>query len=659
MILEPNLLLGRSELALRHGETRRRGASAGVPDKQYPRLGTLRWLGLAAAGAALFLAACGGEKAPAPTPSPPLSVTPHVPADFFPVTVIVETDKAWTTIRSLTAAETSSGESGVRLNFEGSVEALSAGTFNYRLSVTDSNGETYKDSGGMLLGERQEGENAPFQTSITVPAEATLTFVGFWLADTDVLALSYHVDLPVAAIPPSSPSSGVAATPSPSPTVVSPQGEPGVDDMGIRPDYVLQGLPEVLASFGYALASGDVNGDGHDDVIVGAPWPEVTPGKVLLFLGNSEFGSHPDIVLPEPDGSQSVGFGHFLAAGDLSGDGRDEIVVGNPFGTGRVYVFSEATDPPEMPVAVLEDPEGRTGSFLGYPVVIGDVNADGHDDVIAGAPQLDVDGQTDAGGVLVFLGGDPLDAVCDFVLQAPQPEAGAWFGRSVAAGDVNGDGLDDIIVGAHGSSPGGHRSAGQVFVFLSGGSYEAASAHVLQDPTPQEEARLGYAVAAGDTDGDGYDDVIAAAFGSAVDGRSGAGKALVFRGAADLDATADAVLSAPDPEAGAGFGYVAQAADLNGDGFDDIIIGSPYSNLGSHDAAGEAFLFFGGRTPSGEADEILVPFSPQDYAYFGISVASGDIDGDGAVDVVVGGYRASADGQAGAGQVYVFLSPAS
>jgi hypothetical protein len=611
------------------------------------------------AAAALVLAACGGREAPAPTPSPTPSVATHVPRDFFPVTVIVQTGKAQATVRSLTAAETSSGQSGVRLDFEGSIKALSAGTFNYRLSVTDSNGETYKDSGGVLLGERDQGTDTPFQTSIVVPAEATLTLVGFWVADTDVLALSYHVDLPVAAIPPSPPSSGAIATPSPMPAVASPQGEPGTEGMGIRPDYVLQGLPEVRASFGYALASGDVNGDGRDDVIVGAPWPDVTPGKVLVFLGDSGFGSRPDIVLPQPDDEPAVGFGYFLAAGDTTGDTRDEIIVGKPLGAGRVYVFSEAAEPPGTPVAVLEDPEHRSGSFLGYPVVVGDVNGDGHDDIIAGAPLLNVEGQTQAGGVLVFLGGDPFDPTADFVLHAPRPETGAWFGRSVAVGDVNGDGLDDIIVGAYGSSPGGHRSAGQVFVFPSGGSYSAAEAHVFQDPTPQEEARLGYAVAAGDTDGDGYDDVIAGAFGSPVDGRSGAGKVLVFRGSADFDTGVDAVLSAPDMEAGAGFGYVVQAADLNGDRFDDIIVGSPYSNLENHDAAGETFLFFGGHAPSVEAGETLVPPSPQDYAYFGISVAAGDVDGDGAVDVIVGGYRASVDGQAGAGQVYVFLSPAS
>lgn len=609
---------------------------------------------LMAAGAVLLFAACGGQEAAGPSLNPSPAPATRTPADFFPVTVILESDKAWVTVSSLTTAETSSGESGARLDFRGSVKTLSAGTFNYRLSVTDSKGETYQDSGGMLLGEREEGTQVPFQTSIDVPADATLTLVGFWLADTDVLALSYHIDLPVAAIPPRGASGGDKPVPSPTPTATSARGEPE----GMRPDYVLQGLPEVLASFGYALALGDINGDGHDDVIAGAPWPDVTPGKVLVFLGYSELGGHPDIVLRAPDGSRT-GFGHFLAAGDLTGDSRDEIIIANPFGAGRVYVFSASADPPETPIAVLEGPEQRAGSHLGYPVAVVDVNGDGHDDVIAGAPQLDVDGRNDAGGVLVFLGGNPLDAVCDFVLHAPRPETGTWFGRSVAAGDVNGDGLDDIIVGAYGSSPGGLRSAGQVFVFLSDGdSFEDAKVHVLQDPTPQEEAKLGYAVAAGDIDGDGYDDVIAGAFGSPVNRRSGAGKVLVFRGGAGFDTSADAVLSAPDNEAGAGFGYVLATADVNVDGSDDIIVGSPYSNLGGRESAGEAFLFFGGHDLLIAVAENLIPPAPQEYAYFGVSVAVGDIDGDGAADVIVGGYRASADGQAGSGEVYVFLSPA-
>lgn len=448
----------------------------------------------------------------------------------------------------------------------------------------------------------------------------------------------------------------LTATP-PLPTDASPPpGQPEDQSVPVRPGYVLQGFPHVRASFGYSLAAGDINGDGYDDVIVGAPWPEVTPGKVLAFLGGEEFAEEPDAILSDPEEGPSIGFGYFLAAGDVDGDDEDEVMVGKPLGRGKVFVFSDAAGSPGAPSAVLEDAEHRPGSLLGYPVVVGDVNGDGYDDVIAGAPQLDVGQHTDAGAVFVFLGGDPLDVVCDFVLQAPEPEAGAWFGRSVVAGDVNGDGLDDVILGAYGSSVSGHDSAGKVFVFLSGGPPGETSVRILQDPAPQEDAKLGYAVAAGDIDGDGYDDIIAGAFGSAVNGLSGAGKVVLFRGSRDLDVTADAVLQDPYPEAAAGFGYVIQAADVNGDGYDDVIVGAPYSNLEGHDAAGEAFLFVGSPTPSYEADRTLAAPSPQSYAYFGISVAAGDIDANGAADIIVGAYRANADGQAGAGQVFVFPS---
>jgi hypothetical protein len=420
---------------------------------------------------------------------------------------------------------------------------------------------------------------------------------------------------------------------------------------------VLQGFPEVLAAFGYSLASGDVDGDGHDDVVVGAPWPDVIPGKVLVFLGAKGFG-RPDAVLRDPEEGSPEGFGYFLAAGDIDGDNQDEVIVGKPTGGGKVFVFSDAAVSPEAPSAVLEDPEHRAGSLLGYPVVVGDVNSDGYGDVIAGAPQLGVDQHANAGAVFVFRGGDPRGIVYDFALQAPEPEARAWFGRSVATGDVNGDGLNDIIVGSYGSSVGGRGSAGEVFVFLSGGSPGQTSPYILRDPAPQADAKLGYAVAAGDIDGDGYDDVIAGAFGSTVNHLSGAGKVVVFRGSRDFDVTPDASLQDPYPEAGAGFGYVLQTTDVDGDGFDDIIIGAPYSDLEEHDAAGEAFLFLGSPMPSYEVDTILVPPSPQSYAYFGISIAAGDIDGNGTADVIVGAYRTNAGGRTGAGQVFVFLSAA-
>jgi hypothetical protein len=444
---------------------------------------------------------------------------------------------------------------------------------------------------------------------------------------------------------PSAPSTGV-----PQPSPAQPEGQ----NASVRPAYVLQGFPEVRASFGYSLTAGDINGDGRDDVIVAAPWPDVTPGKALAFLGGEGFGRQPDAILTDPDVSSPVGFGYFLAAGDVNGDNKDEAIVGKPLGGGKVFVFSDSADSLGAPIAVLQDPEHKGGSLLGYPVAVGDVNGDGYEDVIVGAPQPDVGQDANRGAVLVYLGGKVLHPNPDIVLRAPEPEAGDWFGRSVAGADVNGDGLDDVIVGAWGSSVGDQEAAGKVYVFLSGGAPGEASVLVLQDPAPQAKADFGYAVAAGDIDGDGYDDIIAGAFGSTVSGSPGAGKALVFRGSSDLDVTPDAVVQGPHPEANAGFGYIIRTADVNGDGFDDLIIGAPYLDVEGLDAAGEAFLFLGGPAPSYEAAATFAAPVPQSYAYFGISVAAGDIDGTGTSDIIVGAYRTNVDGQAGAGQVFVF-----
>lgn len=157
--------------------------------------------GFAMVGAVLLLLACGSEERAIPTATP----ASHVAADFFPVTVVVETDKGWLTVGSVTRAEASDGQTEAVLVFEGTVKVIRAGRFDYRLSLTDSEGTTYEDSGGVVLGERRQGENPSYQTSITVPADATFTRLGFWVAGADRPELSYAIDLPVAGIPMRSP----------------------------------------------------------------------------------------------------------------------------------------------------------------------------------------------------------------------------------------------------------------------------------------------------------------------------------------------------------------------------------------------------------------------------------------------------------------------
>jgi hypothetical protein len=122
------------------------------------------------------------------------------PSRFFPVTVIVELDKAHLTVWSVTKEESPKGPSWVRLVIEGSVETLSPGRFDYRLSVTDAEGLVYEDSPGILLGDHAQGEEPTYTTFVTVPADATLTRLSYWIAGAEQPELSYVIELPVAEI---------------------------------------------------------------------------------------------------------------------------------------------------------------------------------------------------------------------------------------------------------------------------------------------------------------------------------------------------------------------------------------------------------------------------------------------------------------------------
>ena len=156
----------------------------------------------------VLLVACGSDEQTAPVASPSPSPSPRTQtaAQFFPVTVVVETGKSHLTVGSVTKEESPMGSSWARLVIAGSVKALSPGRFDYGLTVTDAEGVVYKeDSPGILLGDRAQGEEPAYTTFITVPADATLTRVSYWVAGADRPELSYHIDLPVEDIAPRRP----------------------------------------------------------------------------------------------------------------------------------------------------------------------------------------------------------------------------------------------------------------------------------------------------------------------------------------------------------------------------------------------------------------------------------------------------------------------
>jgi len=412
------------------------------------------------------------------------------------------------------------------------------------------------------------------------------------------------------------------------------------------------------AHFGYSVsAAGDVNGDGYSDVIVGAPHydnGESEEGRAYVYLGipSGLFGA-----AWTAEGDQAVAtFGYSVAsAGDVNGDGYSDVIVGAPFfdndetGDGRAAVY-HGSPSGLSPVANWAADGNQTFCEFGATVAsAGDVNGDGFSDVIVGAPTFD-NGLANEGRAFVYLGSaGGLAATPAWTAESDQEQA--MFGWCVAtAGDVNRDGFSDVIVSAH-AYDNGEVNEGRAWVYLgSAAGLAAAPAWIAE--SNQAGAQFGISVAtAGDVNGDRFSDVVVGADGYD-NGQNGEGRAWVYLGSAGGLATT-AAWTAESNQATAHFGWsVGTAGDMNGDGFSDIIVGA-YSYDNNFSNAGRAFFYAGSAaglaaSPAWTADGNLPD------VLFGWSVgAAGDVNGDGFSDALVG-VEAFSNGQTEEGRALVF-----
>jgi hypothetical protein len=397
------------------------------------------------------------------------------------------------------------------------------------------------------------------------------------------------------------------------------------------------------ARFGWSVSTaGDVNGDGYADVIVGAPYyfnGQDQEGGAWLYLG-SDSGLNASSANQDEGNQPNAHFGWSVAtAGDVNGDGRADVIVGAPDyrvsldQQGRAWLWYG--QPTSEGISLTYDWRAageQTEAFFGESVATaGDVNGDGYSDVIVGAPGHD----SAAGRCYVYHGGsDPLAEDAGWTKASNQENA--LFGTSVGtAGDVNGDGYADVIVGAP-RWDGGQENEGAAWVYLGQATGLTSAPHWYRrsnNPGAEFGASVG---TAGDVNGDGYDDVIVGAPLWHVP-QTDEGAAFVYQGSSSgLSETAPPLWNKPSNQAGAQFGTsVGTAGDVNGDGYADIIVGAPFWQSGGQER-GAVWLYYGSAGGPHSAPDWYTVGDQQEAQYGHAVGTAGDVNRDGYSDVIVG-----------------------
>ena len=463
---------------------------------------------------------------------------------------------------------------------------------------------------------------------------------------------------------------------------------------------------------------GDINGDGTDDFAIGAPGTDrgsiESAGGAYVIFGN-------DAGFPNPFDPASIdgNNGFFLQgdeeysfagvdisqAGDVNGDGIDDLIIGASGSSpndssyaGKAYVLfgDNAGFPDTLGLETLNGTNGfamnginifaDAGSAVSNA---GDINGDGVDDIIIGARYAPRDTLVDVGEAYVVFGStsgftspielSSLDGTNGFTILGESEDA--YTGSSVStAGDINGDGMDDIIIGAPNALSDTTHSGAAYVIFGTNAGFPSSfnlsaidGTNGFKIPGLRYEDYTGEAVSnIGDFNNDGIDDIIISApSASVISPDAHAGESYVIFGnnagfshpfdLASLDGNNGFLIQGLNDFEYCG-AAVSGTGDVNGDGIDDLVLSAPLASPNGNVHAGETYVIFGTDSifatgfslANIDGNNGFIIQGSTSYDYSGISVSGvGDLNGDGANDVVIGGWGAARNGMNDVGESYV------